>query len=374
MLSPINYAEPTTEGVKILIADDFEYLIDFIEAHLSRMLPEASFIRARNGYEVCTMAIRHAPDLILLDWEMPDFSGIGALQTLQGNPSTKEIPVIMVSGFSTPSHVNEALSAGAVDYLKKPIEPTELIARVRTALKLCEKIKQLQKQKEQIELVKLKRENLLKGLLPPEVLLSYEETGEIMPRRFRNVSVVMADLVDFTVKSQKMSPRRLLDELQTIFTAFDEITEKYKCTRIKTIGDAYMAVSGMWNQTENHALNAAKLADRMRQYIIEHNHKNKIDWKIRIGINSEDIIAGIPSRANLTYDIFGDTVNTAARMQTYSDPMQINISESTYQLLKDYYIIIKRISRKVKGKGALNMYYLHRPHLSRIPRSNEIPV
>ena len=195
-----------------------------------------------------------------------------------------------------------------------------------------------------------------------------------MPRRFRNVSVVMADLVDFTVKSQKMSPRRLLDELQTIFTAFDEITEKYKCTRIKTIGDAYMAVSGMWNQTENHALNAAKLADRMRQYIIEHNHKNKIDWKIRIGINSGDIIAGIPSRANLTYDIFGDTVNTAARMQTYSDPMQINISESTYQLLKDYYIIIKRISRKVKGKGALNMYYLHRPHLSRIPRSNEIPV
>ena len=131
-----------------------------------------------------------------------------------------------------------------LNYLKKPIEPTELIARVRTALKLAED-QAAAKAKEQIELVKLKRENLLKGLLPPEVLLSSEETGEIMPRRSRNVSVVMADLVDFTVKSQKMSPRRLLDELQTIFTAFDEITEKYKCTRIKTIGDAYMAVSGM---------------------------------------------------------------------------------------------------------------------------------
>lgn len=362
------------ESAKILIADDVDYLAEFIKAQLSVFLPEATYVRARNGYEACTLAVRHAPDLILLDWEMPDFSGLEALQTLQGSASTKDIPVIMISGFSTPSHVKAALSAGAMDYLKKPVEPIELIARVRTALTLSDRLHQLQTQKEQIELEKKKSDNLLRGLLPEQVLQAIEDEGEIAPRRFRNVTVIMADLVDFTIKSQKMSPKRLLDELQTIFTAFDEITEKHKCTRIKTIGDAYMAVSGMWTENSNHALAAAKMAERMRQYIIEHNLRHKIDWEIRIGLNSGDIIAGIVSEKNLAFDIFGDTVNTASRMQSYSAPMQINISQSTYSLIKDYYYIIKRLSRKVKSKGAVNMYYIHRPILSRSARKNESHV
>ena len=116
------------------------------------------------------------------------------------------------------------------------------------------------------------------------------------------------------------------------------------------------------------------MAERMRQYIIEHNLRHKIDWEIRIGLNSGDIIAGIVSEKNLAFDIFGDTVNTASRMQSYSAPMQINISQSTYSLIKDYYYIIKRLSRKVKSKGAVNMYYIHRPILSRSARKNESHV
>lgn len=353
------------ENPKILIADDVDYLVEFMKSHLEQLLPDATYFRAANGYEVFTLAMRKQPDLILLDWEMPEISGMEALQTLQAHPQTKDIPVIMVSGFTQADHVRKALEAGAMDYLKKPIAPDELLARVRTAMTLADSMRQLRQQKQQLEEEKRRSDRILNGLLPTEVLQTMKEHSEIAPRRFRNVSVIMADLVDFTPKSQKMSPKRLLDELQTIFTAFDQICQKHNCTRIKTIGDAYLAVSGMWNHSHNHALVAAKMAERMRQYITEHNERYKIDWEIRIGINSGDIIAGIISESNLSYDIFGDTVNTATRMQSYCNPMQINVSQTTYDHLKDYYFMIKRISRKVKGKGALNMYYLHRPIQSR---------
>lgn len=345
---------------KILIADDMDYLVEYIISHLSSMWPNATFIRANNGYEVFTLSVRKQPDIILLDWEMPEFSGMDALVSLKANKATRDIPIIMISGFTKSDHVKKALDAGAIDYLRKPIEPLELLARVRTALTLTSTLKALKLQTAQLEEEQFKMEKLLKGLLPLEVISIIKESGDIAPRRFKNVTVIMADLVDFTIKSQNMSPKRLLDELQTIFTAFDNITEKYKCTRIKTIGDAYLAVTGMWNNTPNHALTAAKMAERMRQYIIEHNQKYNIDWEIRIGLNSGDIVAGIISERNLSFDIFGDTVNTAARMQTYSNPMQINISQSTYDLIKKYYHVIKRVPRKVKGKGALNMYYLHK--------------
>ncbi|TCO04062.1 adenylate/guanylate cyclase domain-containing protein [Natronoflexus pectinivorans] len=359
------------ESPKILIADDVDYLVEFIKSHLDTMCNNATYYRARNGYEVFTIAMRKKPDLILLDWEMPEFSGMDALQTLNKHEETKDIPVIMVSGFTKSDHVRMALEAGAIDYLRKPIEPDELLARVRTAATLAKTMKELRLQKSELESEKVKTDNILKGLLPAQILESLKTSDVIAPKRFRNVTVIMADLVDFTPKSQKMSPKRLLDELKTIFTAFDKISSKFNCTRIKTIGDAYLAVSGMWNNDRNHALVAAKMAERMRQYIIEHNQKYKIDWEIRIGLNSGDIVAGIISEDNLSYDIFGDTVNTAARMQGYSNPMQINVSQSTYDLIKDYYTLIKRISRKVKGKGSLNMYYLHRPIVSKISRTNE---
>lgn len=349
------------EKPKILIADDMDYLVEYTILHLSTLWPDATYIRASNGYEVFTLAMRHKPDLILLDWEMPEFSGMDALVTLKSNSVTSDISVIMVSGFTQSDHVQKALNAGAVDYLKKPIEPIELIARVKTALALADTVQKLKIQTAQLEEEQFKMDKLLKGLLPSQVIGDIKASGEIAPQRFRNVTVIMADLVDFTIKSQRISPKRLLSELQTIFSAFDEITEKFQCTRIKTIGDAYLAVTGMWNNKSNHALIAAKMAERMRQAIINHNKQNNIDWEIRIGINSGDIIAGIISDKNLSFDIFGDTVNTASRMQTYSSPMQINISHSTYELIQKYYHVIRRVPRKVKGKGALNMYYLYKP-------------
>jgi adenylate cyclase len=345
----------------ILIADDMDSMAEFIRAQLSMLSDDIDFQRAHNGYETYCCALETSPDIILLDWEMPEVSGMEALKSLKLNDQTKDIPVIIISSFSGPGKVKEALEAGAIDYVRKPIEVEELIPRVRSAMTLARTLHQLKLQKKQLEAEQEKTYHILRNILPAEIVKSLKAGTVIHPRPYRNVTVIMADLVNFTEKATRMSPRKLLDELRIIFTKFDEISQKHNCVRIKTIGDAYMAASGIFSNSKEHALRAAKAACEMRDFIRKRNQQDGIQWELRIGLNSGEIIAGFISKHNLSYDIFGDNVNIAARMQTYSGPMQINISESTRKLLAPYYNFVRRVPQRVKGKGMLEMYYLHTP-------------
>ncbi len=345
----------------ILIADDMDSIAEFIKAQLCTLSNDIDFQRARDGYETYRCALETSPDIILLDWEMPEISGMEALRNLKLNPKTQDIPVIIISSFSSSDKVKEALEAGAIDYVRKPIETDELIARVSSAMTLANTLRELKKQKRQLESEQKKTHRILKNILPAEIVKSLKNGVVIQPRPYRNVTIIMADLVNFTEKATRMSPRKLLDELRIIFTKFDEISQKHNCVRIKTIGDAYMGVSGMFSNSKEHALRAAKMACEMREFINERNKQNGIQWELRIGLNSGEIIAGFISEHNLSYDIFGDNVNIAARMQTYSGPMQINVSEPTRKLLAPHYSFVRRVPQRVKGKGMIEMYYLHKP-------------
>lgn len=345
----------------ILIADDMDSIAEFIKAQLHTLSNDINFQRARDGYETYRCALETSPDIILLDWEMPEISGMEALKNLKLNPKTQDIPVIIISSFSSSDKVKEALEAGAIDYVRKPIETDELIARVSSAMTLANTLRELKVQKQQLEIEQKKTHHILKNILPAEIVKSLKSGVVIQPRPYRNVTIIMADLVNFTEKATRMSPRKLLDELRIIFTKFDEISQKHNCVRIKTIGDAYMGVSGMFSNSKEHALRAAKMACEMRDFIRERNKQKGIQWELRIGLNSGEIIAGFISEHNLSYDIFGDNVNIAARMQTYSGPMQINVSESTRKLLEPHYNFVRRVPQRVKGKGMIEMYYLHKP-------------
>ncbi|WP_462317116.1 adenylate/guanylate cyclase domain-containing protein [Marinilabilia sp.] len=345
----------------ILIADDMDSIAEFIKVQLASLSSEIDFQRARDGYETYRCALESKPDIILLDWEMPEISGLDALKSLKINPETQDIPIIIISSFSSPEKVREALEEGAIDYLRKPIETEELIARVRSAMTLASTLKQLKIQKRQLEQEQKKTHQILKNILPAEIVKSLKTGVVIQPRPYKNVTILLADLVNFTEKATRMSPRKLLDELRIIFTKFDEISQKHNCVRIKTIGDAYMAASGMFSNSREHALRAAKAANEMRDFIHNRNLENGIQWEVRIGLNSGEIIAGFISEHNLSYDIFGDNVNIAARMQTHSGPMQINISESTKKLLEPHFSFVRRVPQRVKGKGMIDMYYLHKP-------------
>jgi len=232
-----------------------------------------------------------------------------------------------------------------------------------------EKKKILEGQKEKLEVLvkertkelaaeKEKTEELLLNTLPLKVVNELKENGRSEPESFDDVTVYFSDIVGFTSISATLEPGVLIHELNELFTGFDDIMEKHSCERIKTIGDAYLAVSGMPERNPQHAENMARAAMEIRQFVGERNGNSDIQWKIRIGIHSGRVVGGIVGVKKYIYDVFGDTINTTSRMESNSEPMRINVSGTTYELLKDNFRFTPREPMEIKGKGTMQMYFL----------------
>jgi len=223
---------------------------------------------------------------------------------------------------------------------------------------LKEKNKIIKEQKELVEIEKEKTDVLLLNILPHKVAEDLKIKGFTEPEEFKNVSVFFSDFVGFTEISSHLPPKVLIEELNDLYTTFDNIMQHNDCERIKTIGDAYMAVCGMPVLNPEHAFKMAEAARQLIAFLEKRNQTSNIKWQIRVGINSGKVVGGIVGVKKFIYDIFGDTINVAARMETNSQPMRINVSEYTYSLLKDKYVFEKREPIHVKGKGLTNMYFL----------------
>ncbi len=218
--------------------------------------------------------------------------------------------------------------------------------------------KEIEKNLEIINIEKEKSERLLLNILPSRVAEDLKTKQKTEPELFNDVTVFFSDIVGFTKISSNLEPKALIDELNDIYTAFDNIMEKNFCERIKTIGDAYLAVCGLPILNKNHAENIIKSSIEIIEYMKQRNETSDIHWEIRIGVHTGKVIAGVVGVKKYIYDVFGDTINTASRMQTNGEPMKINVSESTYNRLKDNFSFIGRESLIVKGKGNMNMYFL----------------
>lgn len=206
---------------------------------------------------------------------------------------------------------------------------------------------------------KKQSENLLLNILPEEVATQLKQTGAAAARNFDNVTVLFTDFVNFTEASGRMKPEALIEELDTCFKKFDAITGKYSIEKIKTIGDAYLAVCGLPHPNREHALNIVKAAQEINAFMQDREAKvGNTTFKIRIGVHTGSVIAGIVGDKKFAYDIWGDTVNTAARMEQSSEAGKINISQTTYDLVKDKIDCEYRGEIDAKGKGAMKMYYV----------------
>jgi adenylate cyclase len=228
---------------------------------------------------------------------------------------------------------------------------------------LKESFEKIEKQNEMLvaqnELIareKEKSEKLLLNTLPVKVVNELKELGRSEPQLFDNVTIFFSDIVGFTAKADSMEPQILIAELNDIFTGFDEIIYNNGCERIKTIGDAYLCVCGMPLPDSDHAYNIVRSAIEMIDFLKKRNKDSVHKWKIRVGINSGSVTGGIVGVKKYIYDVFGDAVNTASRMESNSTPMVINISESTYNLVKDRFDFTARGEVEVKGKGKLKMF------------------
>ena len=212
------------------------------------------------------------------------------------------------------------------------------------------------------ELIKKEKqlsENLLLNILPEEVAKELKNHGNVQAKLFDHVTVLFTDFVNFTEAAERDSPQKLVAELHTCFMAFDSIISKYNIEKIKTVGDAYLAVSGLPHANPEHATEIVKAAIEFQNFMIARRKKLGDDiFSMRIGINTGTVVAGIVGVKKFSYDIWGDTVNIAARMEQNSEADKINISQTTYELVKDKFTCEYRGEIDAKGKGALKMYYI----------------
>jgi class 3 adenylate cyclase len=228
--------------------------------------------------------------------------------------------------------------------------------------KVAERTAEIELQKELIEIEKNKSDLLLLNILPYEIAEELKKTGKSVPKKYDNVSVMFTDFKGFTQISEKLDPETLVSKIDTFFGEFDRIMDKHGVEKIKTIGDAYMCVSGLPIEATDHALDIINAAIEIQEYMDQHKAealaRGENYFEIRIGVNSGPVVAGVVGSKKFAFDIWGDTVNTAARMESNAQVGQINISGSTYELVKDHFECTSRGKIEAKHKGEIEMFFV----------------
>jgi guanylate cyclase len=203
-----------------------------------------------------------------------------------------------------------------------------------------------------------KSENLLLNILPREVAAILKNENRTIADHFDGASILFADMVNFTPLTASMAPSEMVDLLNEVFSTFDALVEKYDVEKIRTIGDSYMVAAGVPRPRRDHAQALARVALDIQAYLHSNPHCVRRGLDFRIGINSGPVVAGVIGRKKFIYDLWGDAVNTASRMESHSMPGKIQITRETYELLKDEFVCEPRGKVPVKGKGEMETWYL----------------
>ncbi len=206
-----------------------------------------------------------------------------------------------------------------------------------------------------------KSDSLLNNILPEHVADELKATGKATTKKYDNVSILFTDFQDFTKLVASIPATELVEELNDIFGRFDDIMDEFEIEKIETIGDAYMAACGLTEENSNHALKCVEAAQRMISFLNARNKESKIQWNMRVGIHSGPVVAGVVGKKKYAYDLFGDTVNTASRIESNGEAGKINISETTYRILKHNpkFTFEHRGQISAKGKGELGMWFVN---------------
>jgi CheY-like chemotaxis protein len=350
--------EPTVTGLpaSILVVEDSPINQRQLQHLLSTQGYTVSV--ANHGKDALAMVEHQRPDLLLLDVVMPEMDGLALCRLLKADPATRDIPVIFISSLDNTADKLSGFAAGGVDYITKPFHPAEVVARVSTHLHLRMLQRQLAENNRQLALEKQKSEALLLNVLPARVAQELMERGSCTPQYFPEVSVGFVDIVHFTATAALLPPERLISELNTLFTAFDRIVEANHCERMKTIGDAYLFVAGIPEPRADHGRNAARVSLEMIDYLKQRNLSGEQQWQVRIGLHSGPVVGGVVGTKKYLYDIFGDTVNIAARLQDLSEPMRINVSSAFCQGLGREFVFSEAQDVQMKGKGLQHTCFL----------------
>ncbi|HAH04911.1 MAG TPA: cyclase [Elusimicrobia bacterium] len=348
---------------RILIVDDMRANILLLE----RMLSGAGYARVTSTTdpsEVCALHLKNRYDLILLDLQMPGMDGFQVMEALKRHETDGYLPVLVIT--AQPDHMLRALKAGAKDFVSKPFDLAEVLIRVYNMLEVRLLHMETRELYERVLAEQALSERLLLNVLPHSIAerlkgrpeITADGFAEVIADSFADVTVIFADIVEFTKFSTGVSPKALVDVLNDIFTRFDSIADERGLEKIKTIGDAYMAAAGLPVPVEDHAARAAHMALDMLEAVDSFNASSSHALKVRIGLDTGAVVAGVIGKRKFLYDLWGDVVNTASRMQSQGVAGRIHVTDSTRRRLREPFIFSQRGPIEVKGKGAMRTWFL----------------
>jgi class 3 adenylate cyclase len=361
------HAEPPPETRKpdtqahLLVVDDNETNRDVLSRRLEREGYQVS--SAENGRHALRMVRETSFDLVLLDIMMPEIDGYQVLSEMKADPALRDIPVIMISALDEIRSVVRCIETGAEDYLNKPFDPVLLRARIGASLEKKRlrdeqkrKTQELERAIEEAETQRRESELLLRNILPGQIADELRSRGQVEPRYFEDVTILFSDFVGFTRATEDLAAEDLVYLLHNYFTAFDRIVGRYGLEKLKTIGDSYMLVGGLPERSPSHPVDAVMAAFEMVR-AVEELSTEEAPWKVRIGIHTGPVIAGVVGIKKFAFDIWGETVNFSSRMESAGSANRINLSARTYTRVKDFFECEARGQVNTKEGKAYDMFF-----------------
>ena len=348
--------QTTKSGGIILVVDDLEENRELLNRRLSRL--GYSVQLAENGESALQFIAANPVDLVLLDILMPGVDGIEVLRRLKADAATQHIPVVMLSSSGQVDTVVRCIELGADDFLPKPFNAVLLMARIESSLSK----KRLHDQEiafvQQLQAEQELSERLLLNILPKPIAERLKRGEKVIADSFPEVTVLFSDFVGFTKLSARISAAELVGLLNEIFSAFDLLCEQHGLEKIKMIGDAYMVVGGLPVPRADHAAAVARLALAMQAELARFSATLATPLRMRIGIHTGPVVAGVIGTRKFAYDLWGDTVNLASRMESHAPPGGILVTAATRKLLHGQFTFRPGRVMRVKGKGRVTTHLL----------------
>ena len=329
---------------------------------LARRLEKQGYriFSAENGREALEALEKQDFDLILLDIMMPEMNGYQVLESLKADHRLRSVPVIVISAVDELDSVVRCIELGAEDYLTKPFNRVVLRARIGAILEKKQLRDQEQETLRLLEVEREKSDRLLASILPLPIADRLKQNHNTIADSYDDVTVLFADIADFTRHVADMDPEEIVDLLGAIFGEFDSLTVKYGLEKIKTVGDAYMAVGGLPNRMDCHNQAVASMALDMMERIRRFSPGTHDPMSMRIGIHAGPVVAGVIGTNRFIYDLWGDTVNVASRMESHGVAGCIQTTEEVFDRLNGEFEFQPRGMIPVKGRGDLLTYFLVR--------------
>ena len=370
----VQESQVTDKPILLYVDDEADNLLVF----KSTFRRYYKVLTALTGEEALEIAKQEDVALVITDQRMPGMSGVELLKRL---PQRPELIRMILTGYSDMEAVVTAINTGMVyRYITKPWNRDELKINLDNALEahnlrksnkeLMEDLREansdleekVKARTEQVNHQKCEIEKLLLNILPKNTADELQEKGFATPQHYSSATVLFTDFIDFTKIAEGLSPQELVSQLNHCFSAFDEITEKHGLEKIKTIGDAYMCAGGLPASNTTHPSDAVRAGLEIQDWISKINEDRlsmgNTPWQVRVGIHTGPVVAGVVGTKKFAYDIWGDAVNLASRMESCGTAGKVNISQSTYELVKDQFTCEYRGKISAKNKGEVDMYYV----------------